>query len=357
MMGVPMAKKFKYTPVIRWKQYDRIGLSAVCAAARDGVQPLILIWSDQYADQKPSTAKKPPKTPTLTAAETFASQVKDAWGATPFFVDAADLPGTPSKHALDDIRAAASALGLQLVPATRLGYAQPYQQAVARAVAGDKGGVALRVSLAEMGNAAAWAKNWVHPVKQTDLIVDLAGSVADVAALGVAATDSFKKLHNGTSWRSVTMAGGGIPQFLSQSEFSVGATSFPRHELAFFNSLIKAGLPYAINYGDYGSISPAAPADVGGATPINAKYTLPGEFMIFKGVKIIGPGAKPMADQLRSYATTIVGLGSTRARLSCCDADDKIDAIAAGGPKTGNPGVWVGLNLNRHIEVTRHNLP
>ena len=115
--------------------------------------------------------------------------------------------------------------------------------------------------------------------------------------------------------------------------------------------------PYRLDFGDYGSVAPGPPANIDFLTPINAKYSIPDQFVIFRGVKIKGPGAMPMDEQLRGYAKEVVALGAKRSLLAHCWADGQIDAIANLSRTPGNPGVWVGLNLNRHIEITRHNLP
>ncbi|WP_457824352.1 hypothetical protein, partial [Staphylococcus aureus] len=89
----------------------------------------------------------------------------------------------------------------------------------------------------------------------------------------------------------------------------------------------------------YGSIAPGPPPDINFLTPINAKYSLPDQFLIFRGVKIKGPGAMAMDQQLRGYANEIVGLGARRNALPHCWADGQIDAIAGTGASPGTPGV------------------
>lgn len=352
-----MPKTHRIVPHLRWKLNERAALRELSAPGREMVAPLIALTVDQYKGGKPSTAKKPPKKKApIAAAEVFAKQAADSWGTEAMFLDASDLStGAPGKHLLEDISVAANDLGLQLIPATGLVASPDYRQAVERMHKADKRGVALRVSLAEMTSASTWLSSWRIPLEQTDLIVDLRDSVANVAALGQSALQSFGNLAQAKKWRSVTMAGGCIPQTLTG--YKIGATPLKREELAFWRALSASGLPYRLDFGDYGSLFPdATTVSIPAPVPINAKYTLSNEFLIFHGVKIKGPGAIPMDRQLRQYARAIVA-HPRRGALANCWGDTRVDEIADGSPSTGNPGSWVGYNVNRHIEVTRNDLP
>ncbi|ADJ25010.1 hypothetical protein Hden_3216 [Hyphomicrobium denitrificans ATCC 51888] len=347
-----MAKQFRYMPVLRWKLNDRTGLLNVSATGGRGVAPLIQLWPKQYSGPRATKPKKG-HTP-LTAAEFFAKQVSDAWGVEPVYLDASQLVDG-SAHPLIDIAKAASVGGLNIIPVVELTSPVNYQVAAKKMAAASGSGIGLRISLPEMTAASAWVPKWPYPASDTDLIVDLGGSVANVAALGVSVANAFASLHSGSSWRTVTLIGCSIPTTLSG--FSLGRTMLPRHEFILWRTLTTHGLPYRLDFGDYGSIAPGPPIEIEALVPINAKYSLPEKFAVFRGVKIKGPGAMPMSQQLRSYAKQIVAL-KPRHALKHCWADGQIDAMHADPSfSVGNPGVWVGLNLNRHIEITRHTLP
>ena len=188
----------------------------------------------------------PPKAPRSTAAQVFARQVRDAWGVQPIFLDASDLAPKGALHSLDDIAMEARVLHLSIVPATRLTYGKPYQDAVARMVAADGAGVALRISSAEMGHATAWASAWQFLRAQ---LIDyhLADDVAHVAALGV--TGGF--VCSVAQRRRLALRYAGwwcIRNTCRNPTFRLGL-SFSSAELVLFNTLNAHGLPYHLNFG------------------------------------------------------------------------------------------------------------
>lgn len=340
-----------YTPILRWKQGERIGLKNLNNAIRPDVSPLIDISQNQYPS--PKKTKVGITTP---ASNALAKQLSDAWGKTKFFVDVSDLPGSQNAHHLDDIRTSANAAGLYLVPAIKSNSPPEYVAAVKRAIQADKRGVALRISLSEMTSMANWINQWICPPQETDLIIDLRASAATVLALGQSSIQSFQSLHQASAWRSVTIAGGSIPATLTG--YVVGVTMLPRSELTLWQNIVAAGVPFNLSFGDYATIGPDAITEgIAGPVPINAKYTLPSEFAIFHGVKIKGPGAKPREDQYRNYASQIKKMPN-RNKIANCWGDDEIDRISLGPPETpGSPASWVSYTVNRHIELTRSQLP
>lgn len=350
--------QYRYTPILRWKQGERIALSHLSAAGRAGTTPHLQVNQAQFGPRATkSTASPAPKKAPMSSAEYLVKQIDDAWGKTPLYLDASDLPGTGTKHSLDDIRAKANAAGVSMIPSTKIIAPADYLSAVARVVQHDGKGVALRISLGQMTSAAQWAKLWPHPPQQTDLIIDLANSVANVLALGQSVQAAFQALHQGNLWRSVTVAGGNIPATLTG--YAVGRTMLPRSELQLWTFLTSAGLPYALHFGDYATTGPDAITEgIEGPVPINAKYTVAQEFAIYHGVKIKGPGSKPRDQQYRNYARDIVNNLPNRGALPNCWGDQTINAIATvHGTSPGSPASWVSYSVNRHIELTRSRLP
>jgi hypothetical protein len=330
--------QFRYVPILRWKQGERIGLGHLSSLGRADVIPLVVALDSKYG-----------------SAAQFTQQVEATWGNAAIYLDAADLTGTSAHHSLDDIRAAAT--NLHLIPAIHGNNAPPdYLSAVHRMVAADNRGVALRISLAQMTNAASWAGNWPFPIAETDLIIDLASSVASVLALGPSVVPAFQTLHNGATWRSVTMAGGNIPADLTG--YVVGTTMLDRAELQLWRHLSTQSLPYKLHFGDYATIGPdATMADIDGPVPINAKYTLDGEFLIRHGVRPSGPNGIDRGTQYRGHANAIL-TAPGRTPLQHCWSDGMITAIATQpGFSPGAPSSWISYAVNRHIELTRSQLP
>jgi len=347
-----------YVPILRWKQGERIALNNLSATGRIDVTPHLVISQAQYGDTKLPKAepKNPPKKPPVTAADYLAKQLLDAWGPTKFYLDAADLPGTPANHHLDNIGASANAAGLHLVPSVKRSSPPAYHAAIQRRIAADNRGTALRISLGDLTSMNTWFGSWYCPPADTDLIIDVANSAANVLALGVPAFQAFANLYQAQAWRSVTVAGGNIPAMLTG--YNVGPTLLPRAELDLWNALNAHGLGYNLDFGDYATIGPdASTDDIPGPVPINAKYTPNNtHFLVLHGVKTKGPGSVARDVQYRSYAAQIIQFAG-RIPLATCWGDGQINAITNPGNSPGSPATWVSYSVNRHIELTRSQLP
>lgn len=328
-----------YSPILRWKQGERTALQNLSPQGSANVFPIAVL----YPDKAPSAVK-------------FAEQVENCWGTPKLGVDASLISGTPAHHLLDDIRAEMGAKGLQLVPTIRGTASNEYLQAVLRTIATDDRGVVLRVSLIQMTRAATWLAQLPFAQGDTDLVVDLSGSAPNVFALGASVLQSFASLHAANGWRSITVAGGSIPPTLSA--YAVGSSMLDRSEYLLWQALQAQGLPYQLQFGDYATIGPdASTDDIGGPVPFNAKYTRDLAFQILRGVRETGPGAIPRAVQYRGHAAAIMGYPG-HIPLGHCWADAQLANIAANpSQSTGNPATWVAYAVNRHIELTRSQLP
>ena len=340
----------QYTPILRWKRGERVGVQRLTPAGKTDVTPLFLIAPDQFKE-KPATASAPVRS----AAEALAAELKTAWGTTPFYLDASALvPSAAHTNPLVDIANAARVIGLQLIPATRLTATAAYQADVLAVATVDTRGVALRVDMQGLTSAASWTTAWPHALGATDLIADFADQIGVVAALGAAVNTAFSSLHSATLWRSVTVAGSSIPANLTG--YAAGLHPIIRSEWSLWDQLNSASLPYQIHFGDYATIPLAAPpAGIDWGFPISVRYTLPGHFLICRGVGTTGFGGVTMDVQLSGHATSIT-MYAHRNALAHCWGDQRIDAIAGGG-SPGNLESWVQISTNRHIEITRNRLP
>lgn len=340
----------RYTALLRWKRGERSGLKQVSATGAIDTIPLFIIGSDQLKG-KAATKSKPQQT----AADVFAKEVYDAWGARPFALDASALATPPGgAHPLVAIAMSCRAIGAHLIPATALTAPAMYQAAVASVHAADQRGTVLRVDLQELNLAAQWAPVWITPPQQTDLIVDFADNVGTAAKMTAAIVHSFHNLHWGPNWRTVTMAGTSMPE--NFTGYLAGLHTIPREEVHLWWALATAGLPYRIDFGDYATPPIAEPPPaIAWGYPINVRYTLAQEFLICRGVKTTGFGGVDMEPQLIGHAQSIVAYPQ-RGPLNCW-ADNYIDQIAALQVGPGNLETWVQIGINRHIELVRSILP
>lgn len=187
---------YRYVPVLRLKRGERVGIHQLTQPGRVDVWPLFRLSPDRYVGKKQTKAH-----PAIPPAAFVALELFRSWGTNPFFVDTSLVPytGSASQNPLVRIATAARASGMSLVPATRLAANQQYQQAVAAVEGADHRGVGLQVDLSEMTSAASWVSSWSYPMSQTHLLVDLAGDVKNVAALGQAVVTAFSSSIRGTA--------------------------------------------------------------------------------------------------------------------------------------------------------------
>jgi hypothetical protein len=311
---------------------------------------LIVIAPEQFRGKKPTKAN-----PAITPAKALAQEIANDWGTLPFYLDATAVPNAQQgHHPLVDVASACVALGLQLIPVTHGSATGQYQQAVATVVQRDQRGVGLRVDLQGMSSANQWIANWPFPIISTDLFVDFRDNVATVAALGASLDHAFRNLHAGDKWRTVTSVGTSMPE--NFSGFLAGLHIIRRTEWHLWQHLAGTGLSYALDFGDYATVSVAPPpSGIAWGYPINVRYTLNDEFLICRGVGTTGLGGVDMDQQLIGHAQSIRGYAA-RNPISCW-ADARIDAIAAQVEDPSSLEHWVRIGLNRHIELTRINLP
>ncbi|MCJ8028718.1 beta family protein [Shinella yambaruensis] len=339
----------QYTPILRWKRGERVGLQHLTAGAKQRSLPLFLLGADQYK-LRPATARRD----AVPAPDAFIQEVRIAWGTTPFLLDASALPSQGLHHPLQAISAACAGAGLAMIPTTALAVSPAYQAAVNASVATGNG-VCLRIDLQEASSMQTWIGAWPHPLEQTDLILDFGAEIGTVAQLGPALDDVFLNLHAGNRWRSVSMAGTSMPE--NFTGYLAGQHLINRREWSLWQHLHGLRLPYRLDYADFTSTSPGAPPpNIAWGYPINVKYTLPDSFLICRGVRTTGPQGVEADVQLVNHANSIRNFAQRHA-LAHIWADSKIDDIAVGNASPQGLEHWVQLGVNRHIELMATLLP
>lgn len=340
----------RYIPQLRWKRGERNALFNLSPLGKTNVSPLFLLGTDQFKPKKATALKQP-----VPASVVIAQDVATCWGSTPFYFDAssiADVSGYP--HRFEAIATECRNLGLQMIPATRLGVSKSYLAAVQSIAAIDSRGISLRIDLQEMTSLSTWVAGWPFQMQETDLLIDFGDQAGTIATLGDALNIAFRSLHGGSNWRSVTTVGTSMPaNFTGMRQ---GAHTIKRHEKFIWEQLVAFGLPYALDYGDYATVTTAAPPPgIAWGYPISVRYTLTDSFLVCRGVRTKGFGARDQGDQLKDHAKVIVATPN-RGALAHCWGDQEIDAIAIGKSPQGLEH-WVHISVNRHIEKIRSILP
>lgn len=340
-----------YVPMLRMKRGELVALQHVRPLTKAKITPFLDVSSDRFRGTK-ATSKKP----AVSAPDAIAEAIQKHWGSGKIFIDASKVAASAvSSHPILDIANACSASGISMVPATQLSADAAYQADISKIVSKFGQGMCLKIDLAEMAAASAWIGALPVSPSDIDLIVDLGSNVSTALSMSSAVASTFSGLSAGSKWRSVTMVGSSMPE--NFSGYAKGSYLINRDEATLWNSVVKSGLPYSLDYGDFATVAVTAPASgIAWGFPINARYTLEDEFLICRGVKTTGPSAVDMETQLVDHAKSIVA-HPKRAPIAGCWADKQIDSIAATSSGQGNLEKWVNFGVNRHIELVRHLLP
>lgn len=339
----------RYVPLLRWKRAEKNALKQLSEQGGQNIAPLFLLGADQFKPTKATKSK-----PSIPASDHFAKEIEEYWGGNPFFLDASAVDAM-GNQSVAEIASKCRERKLRPIFVLKTDVSNRYVDDVRKIVALDGHGVCLRLGLQEMSDIPEWIDSWPFPVEQTDLIIDFLNRSELVWGLGESVLkSSFSALHKPHAWRSVTTVGTSIPDnFMGLKK---GLYTISRNEQKIWKVAVSA-IPRSVDYGDYATVSLAAPAPgIAWGYPITVKYTLPGEFLIFRGVNTKGQGAVDLSPQLLEHAKSIYAVPK-RNRLADCWADKEIDAIALGytGPKTLEN--WTLIGINRHIEIVRSALP
>lgn len=340
----------RYLPIVRYKSGERTAIANLSPQGRVGVVPVVVLAPEQFVAKKVTK-----KLAAIPAPSVVAKEIGAMLGNSPFYLDASRLADNGAAHPIGNVAAACRALGLNLIPTIPFASTQAYSNECFAVANADGRGILLSMDVPSFMNAANWVQNYPFAVANTDIMLDLGDSVAGFAGLGNLAVQAFQQLHNATSWRSVILAGTSVPA--NFAGYPAGQHLLPRTELQLWQNVNAAALAYRLDFADYATVSTAPPpSGISWGFPINAKYSLPNDFLVCRGVATKGPNGIDMGVQLRGHAATIVNYPS-RNRLAHCWADAQIDQIASGSISPANLEHWVGLAVNRHIELTRSIIP
>lgn len=345
-----------YMPILKWKRGELAALSHLLAQDRTSIIPMLELLDDTLdLEEEPAASGGP------TPFDRAATQVKKAWGTTPFFIDPEelDIPAPPSPHPVDNLFAACRQAGLAAIPVAALGSSSPYNQAAARIIAADHRGCALRLDVDDMVTpnvgASVQALLGVLGVGagDVDLVLDWraidpgAGAATALAAAAVVST-----LPQLAAWRSVVFTASSFPATLAAA--GTGLSTIARAEWAAYKLLLtqRPG-GRAVAFGDYAIAYPIySPAPFLGAASI--RYTITDDWLIARGRSLKGPVHGGFA-QFQALCTQVV------AHPAFCGAafswgDGYIDQCGQGQVGTGNLTTWRSVGTNHHLTFVARQL-
>lgn len=342
-----------YVPILKWKQGEQFAVRELDPADKASLTPLIEVMpaSSDEDDVDPRAVDQ--------LIEKAANQLETCWGTTdPIFVDL-DLVQdgaitSGGAEPIDELFRQLSAINIQAIPVCGPDRATAYNAAVSVIAARDGRGACIRLRVEEAfeGDPAVALSELIEqlalPLPELDLVIDFGpitpaqGGLVRTGAIGLIAT-----LPHIADYRSLTVASGAFPQFLSAIQGGTIGT-FPRTDWTVWRSVMGATLPRAPTFGDYTAAHPYL-SEIDPRymqTSASIRYCDDDEWIIFRGFSLRNPyrgghgqynGLSGQAINHASYSGSGFSWG-----------DGYIDQCANGGP-TGNPMKWRQVATNRHL--------
>lgn len=362
-----------YVPCLRWKQGEYEAISQLEPEIKRMLMPLIEVpefgrpehgW-DHETERKIKTIDK--------HLALFVERIYKKWNDLPFFVDLNLISPTqrmkngihPISFIFKELR---GLLGSRAVPVTSLTRDSEYQREVKTAVANDKNGVALRISIEQAAKntfkaeADSLLSTFQVQLGECDFILDL-GALKNFLPLNGLATAIqviMSKIPYLNEWRTFTLLGTSFPE--TMGSIKKEEEIIQRFEWQLYKILItnlgrnNVRLPafgdYAINHPKVSEVDMRTVN-----TSANIRYTIDNSWFIVKGNKL----KKNKKDKETSVKDKKYGFGQYRDlskriinskyyfRPTFSWGDEYIQKCATGKSGTGNLSTWRRVGTSHHI--------
>jgi hypothetical protein len=358
----------QYIPCLRWKQGEYQAVWRLPTTVKQMFTPLIEIPELGWDFEE----KKEKKTITQLLTDFARKKIYKKWGTSPCFVDLNLIPPTermkngthPVHFIFDELRW----LGCQTIPVTGLLRDGEYQRETKAALAKDRNGVCLRITIEQAAKSTFKIEldSLLSTLKvqsiNCDFILDLGApnNFVPLEGFSMAIQAIVSKVPYLNDWRTFTLLGTSFPE--SMGSVKKGGEIVPRHEWKLYKMLVtvlkKTGrrLPafgdYAINHPkvlelDMRQVNPSA----------TIRYTIDDGWYIIKGEKVKkdkkdeGEKVKDKKygfEQYRDLSKSIINskyyFGPTFSW-----GDDYIQKCANKKGSTGSLMTWRQVGTNHHI--------
>ena len=326
----------RYVPVMKTKAGEITALENLSGSARDRILPLFHVTENL----KPS----------------FLSGLTAIWAGRLAAIDGAfNFEGSGSTAEFVAAVAALRAGGVFVVPCWSTADPAIYQQTAASLV--NAQGAMVKTKLNGIGAVSGHLTQLGISASAVDLVIDL-GHLAMTEAQSFGSYVAYEIGKQGAAlalYRSVTLIGAAAPK--DYGSLAYGANIVPRKDWQIWQ-IVRGSVPVRIDYGDFMTAHPDLTEPPGAAmakATVSVRYTRDNDFLLVKGYATTGPNGRPMAEQYRAHAGTILA-NPCSAGVSAW-ADAQIIQAAAGAPKLGSRSKWSAFAANRHISLVIDRLP
>lgn len=349
----------RYVPILWTRRGERTALTNLAPAAKAAITPLFVAPPIEI-----DFDTEAPKKTVDGHLSTLPEDLVSCWGLDDAFIDLKFLDDTPmsnGQHPLAWVTERTAALGLTLLPVASHSSTADYLAAANASAARDQAGVCLRLPIVDWPSATGVTaiddllKTLGATASEAHLILDLAEDVGTTAR--IAAAGELRTLPYLQDWRSVTIAGAGIPETMPAG---AALHRLPRGEWLTYQALLRLStpLPRTPSFGDYAIASTSPGADVNPRfmnISATLRYTSGDEWLIAKGGLWKGNGGRSLgAVAVPPAARLLVGDPAFLGRKHC-DFEDWLMPVAA-GTGGGNPEGWRRYGTQHHLQVVTEQL-
>lgn len=288
------------------------------------------------------------------------NNLKISWGTeNPIFIDLADIDLTqrtadgshPVKYLFGLLRAAS----IRAIPCTGLDRDTDYNDAIAKVLKEDHGGVCVRVLSDGMDNIeklndilSDLFKVLAIPHKDVHLLLDFKDiRSSDIAKLTRKVVRIIDQLHKIASWRTLTIVASGFPDSLSSVKADSTA-EINRIEFLLWRAVITdKTLKRHPSFGDYGIVHPIL-LDIDPRTMRSSakiRYTLNDKWLVVKGHSL------KKEPKFKQYHDLSIRLTNKKEFIGShfCWGDDYVTKCAIRTVGSGNLETWVKVDTNHHL--------
>jgi len=344
-----------YVPCLRWKQGEYQAVSRLPDTVKSAFIPLIEIPELGWDFEE----KKEKKTIDQLLTDFARKKIYKKWGSSPCFVDLNLIPpGKRMKNGVHPVRFIFDELrwlGCQAIPVTGLLRDGEYQREIKAALAKDKNGVCLRITIEQA--AKRTIKNEIDSLllilkirsADCDLLLDLGAptNFRPLEGFTTAIHGIVSKLPYLNDYRTFTLLGTSFPE--TMGSIKKEEEIIPRYEWQLYKRLINdfrlAGLRLP-TFGDYAINHPKVlerdPRKVNPSATI--RYTIDDGWYIVKGKNIRDYGREQYRKLSKKVLDSSYYCGPTFSW-----GDDYINQWGTGKRSKTSLTMWRQVGTNHHI--------
>ena len=354
-----MAVRPSYMPILRAKRGESLALRKLAKATRAAILPLIDV---PRIDMNWEEGR--PKKTLETHLEDKAKEIARMHGkGAGVLVDVFDLPlhetTSDGHHPVTHLANQLRGLGIQMIPTVGMDRDQPFLEAVKKVAGRERQGACVRVLSEDIELAHTLGREVRSLLRAIEVEQNECHVVLDLRSLLDADLDrvvgrlqrALIQFGNLADWRSVSLAGCGLPRVASEILEAGELGLVPRPEVELFDRL--DGSRRGLTFGDYATVHPDLiyedPRKLARNMGPNIKYTLARSWLLLRGhsFRRHPEGRKQYYSLARTLVSRPEFMGSA---YSFGDAYAAERATGAGGP--GSPQTWVTMAVNHHLTLT-----